>query len=179
MPPQEGAASLCQWDSPCFLCALSHFDNIHNCKPLIHYLKPDIETGKGQTVCPLWIPLIGGTWIVGEHSQQGLALIKGNLIQKCFRNMDRQKIGIGVVCEAAKGIGMGVAIGNVGFDIKDWGAIHQICAAYMEHGSEFPGFLHLQQTDTGQAKTVGAEGGACSEYAHAGVAPQSRRAHRR
>ena len=72
---------------------------------------------------------------------------------------------------------MAVAVGNVGLDVENRGAVHQIPAAHVQNRAEFPGLLHTQKTDAGQPQIVGAEGGAGGEDPHPGVSTQPGRAH--
>lgn len=60
---------------------------------------------------------------------------------------------------------MAVAVGNVGLDVENRGAIHQIRAAHVQNRTEFPGLLHAQKTDAGQPQIVGAERGTGGEDA--------------
>ena len=115
---------------------------------------------------------------MGENADGGFLLVRGQKIQQCGREIHFQQEFSGVVCKAAGGVGVTVAVGDVGLDVKDGGAVHQIGTADMEDGAVFFCMLHPQQVYAGKPQIVGAERGTGGEDAHAGVSAQPGRAHR-
>ena len=83
-----------------------------------------------------------------------------------------------LIRKAAFGIGVGIAVGDVGLDVEDGGAVHQVCTAHMKNGAELLRMLHTQELHAGKPQIVGTEGGAGGKDTHAGIAPQPGRAHR-
>ena len=114
---------------------------------------------------------------MGQNADGGVPLVLREQGQKRGREADVQQKIPGGIRKAAGGIRVAVAVGNVGLDIKNRGAIHQIRAAHVQNRTEFPGLLHAQKTDAGQPQIVGAEGGAGGKDAHPGVPAQPGRAH--
>ena len=102
-----------------------------------------------------------------------------NLFQQMWGKHHVQKIVIRLIGKPAQRFGMGVPIGDIGLDIKDWGSVHQVCAANVEHSPEFRRILDTQQADAGQAQRIGPEGGAGGENTHAGVSSQTGRPYSR
>ena len=115
---------------------------------------------------------------MAEDGGSGVALVLGQAGQQVGGEVHLQDEVPGGVGEAAPGLGVGVAVGDVGLDVKNGRSVHQICAAHVEDGAELLGMLHPQQLDAGQAQIVGPEGGAGGEDADSGVAAQTGRAHR-
>ena len=137
----------------------------------------DIVPGERQSVDALRASLVGWPGVVGQNADGGVPLVLREQGQKRGREADVQQEISGGVREAAGGVRVAVAVGNVGLDVKNRCAIHQVCAAYVQNRAEFPGLLHAQKADAGQPQIVGAEGGAGGKDAHPGVPAQPRRAH--
>ena len=73
---------------------------------------------------------------------------------------------------------MAVCVGDVGLDVKNGGAVHEVRTGDMDHGAKLLRHFHTQQLHTGKAQIVGPEGGPGGEDAHPGIAAQPRRPHR-
>ena len=156
---------------------LLFFQNFSHGQFVILHGEADVVPGKGQTVDALRASLIGGAGVVGQNADGGVPLVLREQGQKRRREANVQQEIPGGVREAADGVRVAVAVGNVRLDVKNWGAIHQVCAAYVQNRAKFPGLLHTQKTDAGQPQIVGAEGGAGGEDPHPGVSTQPGRAH--
>ena len=72
---------------------------------------------------------------------------------------------------------MAVRIGDVGLDIVDGGAVHQVGTAHDEHRPNVRALLNSFQLYAGKPQRVRSEGGAGGKHAHPGVAAKARRAH--
>lgn len=137
----------------------------------------DIVPGERQPVDALRASLIGGPGVVGQNADGGVPLVLREQGQKCGREADVQQEIPGGVRKAAGGVRVAVAVGNVGLDIENRGAVHQVRTAHMQNRAEFPGLLHAQKADAGQPQIVGAERGTGGEDPHPDVSAQPGRAH--
>ena len=70
---------------------------------------------------------------------------------------------------------MAVGVGDIGFDVVDGGAVHQVGTPHDEDGADVGPVLDGLQPDAGQAQRVGPEGGAGGKDAHPGVAAETGR----
>ena len=78
-------------------------------------------------------------------------------------------------CEACGGVRVAVGVGNVGLDVVDGGAVHQVGAPHDEDGADVRPVLDGFQLDAGQSQRIGPEGRAGGKYAHPGVAAEAGR----
>ena len=85
-------------------------------------------------------------------------------------------MALGLRREALGGLGMGVHIGQIGLDVIEGGAVHQISPQNVKHRP--PGGVQLDpfQLHAGEPQRIGAERGAGGKNSHPGVAPQPGRA---
>ena len=67
---------------------------------------------------------------------------------------------------------MAVPIGEVGLDVQDGGAVHQVRAPDMEHRAQGVRVHNAVQPHGGEADGIGPEGGAAGEDPHPLIAPQ-------
>ena len=114
---------------------------------------------------------------MGQNADGGVPLVLREQGQKRGREVDVQQKIPGGVRKAAGGVRVAVAVGNVGLDVENRGAVHQVRTAHVQNRAEFPGLLHTQKADAGQPQIVGAERGTGGEDAHPGVSAQPGRAH--
>ena len=156
---------------------LQRYD-LANGQPVILHRKPDIEPGKGQAVNPSGLALVAGAGVVAENADGGGALVFRQKLQKGRGEGHLQKKVICGVREAAQGIGMGVCVGDVGFDVENGGAVHQVRAGNVDDRAKLLRHFHTLEPDAAQSQIVGPEGGPGGEHAHAGVAAQAGRADR-
>ena len=120
-----------------------------NCQGVIVHGETDVAAGEGQPINPDRITLVGWAGVVGQHTQQRLTLIMWNPIQQIIWEIHMQKEISGVIGKPADGFWVGIAIGDIGLNIKDWGSVHQVCAANVEHSPEFRRILDTQQPNAG------------------------------
>ena len=137
----------------------------------------DIVPGERQSVDALRASLVGWPGVVGQNADGGVPLVLREQGQKRGREADVQQEVPGGVCEAAGGVRVAVAVGNVGLDVENRGAVHQVRTAHMQNRAEFPGLLHAQKADAGKPQIVGAERGTGGKDPHSGVSAQPGRAH--
>ena len=133
--------------------------------------------GKVQGVEPLRLVLVPGAGVVGQDAGEGGALLRRERLRRAG-GVAHPEGGPGVRGKATAGLRLAVGIGNVGFDVKDGSAVHQVRAAHLQHQALRP-LLHRQQLHAAEPQGIGPEGRAGGKDAHAGVAPQPGRPHRR
>ena len=138
----------------------------------------DVEAGEGEAVDSARLALVAGAGVVDEDADGGGALFGGELIQQGFGEIDLENKFVGGIGEAAQGVGVGICVGDVGLDVENGGAVHQVRAGDMDDGSVVLCEFHALQLHAAQAQIVGPEGGAGGEDAHAGIAAEPRRADR-
>ena len=73
---------------------------------------------------------------------------------------------------------MAVGIGQIGLDIQDRGAVHQVGAAYVQNGPQHGVRFDSLQPHGGQADRIGPKRRSRGKNAHASVAAQLGRPHR-
>ena len=151
--------------------------NLYDCQDAVFDTETDIISREGQAVDSFRVVLVGGTRVVPKNAQQSLSFFCRYLCQKIGREFHIQQKFPGMIGKAAQSLRKGIAIGNVGLNVKYRRPVHQIGTAYVEHCAKFFRFFHIQKPDAGQAQTVWAERGTGSEYAHAGISAQPGRAH--
>ena len=98
-------------------------------------------------------------------------------LQQVRGDNDLQGLSGGDGGKAAKGFRVAVGIGNVGLDVQNGGAVHQVGPLDPEHRA-LGGLADACQLHAGQGDGVGPEGGAGGKDPHPGVAPQPGRTHR-
>lgn len=136
----------------------------------------DIVPGERQSVDALRASLIGGAGSWDRTPMAASRLSSGSRDRSAGGKLtfSRKSPAVSV---AAGGVRVAVAVGNVGLDVENRGAVHQVCTAHVQNRAEFPGLLHTQKADAGQPQIVGAERGTGGEDAHPGVSAQPGRAH--
>ena len=73
---------------------------------------------------------------------------------------------------------MAIRKGQIGLDVQNGRAVHEIGSGHMEHRTVLGVQLHVQQLHGGQTDGIGAEGGTGGKDAHTGFAPQPGWQHR-
>ena len=86
---------------------------------------------------------------MGENTYGGLLFVFRQTIQKVLRKVYLQQEFSGLIGESASGICMTVTIWDVGLDIEDRCAIHEIGTSYMQNRTEFLRMFNAQQPDAG------------------------------
>ena len=86
-------------------------------------------------------------------------------------------VGAGLPGKALGGIRVAVRIGNVGLDIVDGGAVHQVGTAHDEHRPHVRALLNGLQLYAGKPQRVRPEGRPGGKHAHPGVAAKAWWAH--
>ena len=96
-----------------------HFDDLcHRQNPISH-AKPHVIPGKGQSVLPCRVFLVGGPGVLGQHIVERLALVLRDLGQQVIGKYDAQRFPGYCVGEAAGGIGAAVGVGQIGLDAPE------------------------------------------------------------
>ena len=70
---------------------------------------------------------------MGENGQEGRLSLRWDFVQQFRRALHRHHPLIQLGRESGLGVRMAVGVGNVGLDVKDGGAIHQVRSGHMEH----------------------------------------------
>ena len=97
---------------------------------------------------------------MAENTDGSRPLVLRETLQQVFREFYVQEKVAYPVRKAAGGGWLTVAVGNVGLDVKDGGAVHQIGAAHNQYITILPGMAHFQELYAGQGQIVGPERGA-------------------
>ena len=121
--------------------------------------------------------LIAGTGVLGQRIEKGLPPLRGD---------GREHAGVGPHLksgqrggrEAAPCVGVAVGVGQIGFDIQNRSAVHEVGAAYMQNGPQRGVRFDSLQAHGGQADGVGPKRRPRGKYAHAPVAAQLGRPYR-
>ena len=124
---------------------------------------------------PLRVVLVGGTGVVFEHTPQAVPLVCRDPGPERLRAGDVQMVELRLRRKACSCIRVAVGIGNVGLDVVDGGAVHQVGSPHDEHRADFRPNLNGFQFHAGQPQRVGPERRPGGEDAHPGVAAQPRR----
>ena len=107
------------------------------------YLQP----GKLHTVHPLRVVLVGGAGVTGKHAlQRGAVGFRYGLPQR-FRAGHFQMVGAGLPGKALGGVRVAVGVGDIGLDIVDGGAVHQVGTAHDEHRPDVGPVLIVRGAD--------------------------------
>ena len=140
------------WPSVFWGLYLFHF---HDGQNIILNRKADIESCKGNAVDPVRFALVGGTGVVTQNTHSGGLFVRGQDVFKVIRKHHiQQKLACGVR-KAAGGFRVAIAVGNIGFDVENGRAVHQIGATHMQHRSVLLGMLDAQQFHTGKPQVIG------------------------
>ena len=115
---------------------------------------------------------------MGQHAPQALLLGGGDAGPEGRVAFDVEVVHLGLAREALGGVGVAVGVGNIGLDVVDGGAVHEVGSPHDEDGAHVGTNLDFFQLDAGQAQRIGPEGRAGGENAHAGVAAEAGRADR-
>ena len=78
------------------------------------------------------------------------------------------------VDKAAAGLGMAVGKGNVGLDVEDGGAVHEVGPLDMEHGSVGSMEVDGEESYGGESQRIGTEGRPGGPHTYSLVASQAR-----
>ena len=152
-------------------------DDLPDRQPVPLHGEAHIHPGKGHAIDPPGVVLVGGTGVLRQHAQQSPALFRRHSLQQRRRAVHRQRPAGHGVGKAAGGLRVGVGVGDVGLDVVDGRAVHQVRPGHMEEGAVPAAKLHPHQAHGGQADGVGAEGGAGGKHPQPPVAAQAGRAH--
>ena len=140
------------------------------------HLEVDFQTAELHAVDPLGVVLVGGAGVVFQHTLQRRLLVGRHFGPEGVAADHVQVVEPGLRCETCRGIRVAVGVGDIGFDVVDGGAVHQVGAPHDEDGADVGPVLDGLQPDAGQAQRVGPEGGAGGKDAHPGVAAETGRA---
>ena len=105
-----------------------------------------------------------------QNTDGGLLLALRQDVQQFGGKDNFQKKIRCIVRETAGGLWVAIAIGDVGLDVENGCAVHQVGAAYMEYSAVFFRMFHSQQLHAGQSQLIGSERGPGGEHTHAGIA---------
>ena len=133
----------------------------------------DVETCKTDAVDSIRVFLVGGAGVVPQNTDSGCLLALWQPVQQIRREVYFQKKRTGTICEAAGSISVAIAVRNVGLDVENGCAVHQVGSPNMQYSSKLCTLLHTQQFDTGKSQIIGPERGASGKNTHAGVAAKS------
>ena len=122
--------------------------------------------------------LIGGAWVLGQHADQRLPQFLRHLSEQFRGDIHLQGGLLGRAGKASHRLRTAVGVGNIGLDIIDGTAIHQIGPGDMDHRSLRGVQFHPFQPHAAQPDGIGPERRTGGKDPHAGIAPQTRRAHR-
>ena len=139
------------------------------------HLEVDFQTAELHAVDPLGVVLVGGAGVVFQHTLQRRLLVGGHFGPEGVAADHVQVVGPGLRCETCGGIRVAVGVGDIGFDVVDGGAVHQVGAPHDEDGADVGSVLDGFQLDAGQSQRIGPEGRAGGKYAHPGVAAEAGR----
>ena len=128
-------------------------------------------TGKVHAVDPVRVVLVGGPGVSGENPKQGTGLVLRQTLQQGRRAVHLQ-LGAAGGGEAPQGLRVAVCVGEVGLDVQNGGAVHEVGPRDDELGAVGGVEPDLLQLHGGEADGVGPEGGAGGKDPHALVAPQ-------
>ena len=132
-------------------------------------------TSKLHAVDPLRVVLVGGAGVVFQHALQS-GLLDGRHSGPEAGVADHgQVVELSLCREACGGVRVAVGVGDVGLDVVDGGAVHQVGAPHDEDGADVRPVLDGFQLDAGQSQRIGPEGRAGGKYAHPGVAAEAGR----
>ncbi len=118
-------------------------------QPAVPNGKPQIKTGEIQSVDPFRVALVGGAGVVRENGDGSFPLVRRKLLQQVRGEVNCKQKVVCPVGKASGGIRMAVTVGNVGLDIEDRRAVHQIRPRDMQHGAKLRKLFHAQQADAG------------------------------
>ena len=90
-----------------------------------------------ETVYPSWVVLIVRAWVAGQDAFYGLPLTWGEVVFLTDRvgDADLQGVVVSFRSPACRGFGVRVGKWQVGFDVQDGSAIHQIGTFYVDDGT--------------------------------------------
>ena len=123
--------------------------------------------------------LIGRARVLREHSAQCVQLFRREARREHVRYLHGERALPFAGGEAAERARRGVRVGDVGLDVENGRAVHQVGAGNAQHGPFGRGELHGLQLHAGEAEGIRPHGRARGENAHARVPAQARRAHQR
>ena len=99
---------------------------------VIFHGEADIKSREGEAVDPSGLALVAGPGVVTEDAHGGGALGFRQKGQQAGGEVHLQEEFPGGVREAAQGLGVGISVGDVGLDVKNGGAVHQIRTGDMD-----------------------------------------------
>ena len=139
------------------------------------HLEVDFQPAELHAVDPLRVVLVGGAGVVFQHTLQSGLLVGRHSGPEAGVADHGQVVELGLCREAPGGVRVAVGVGDVGLDVVDGGAVHQVGAPHDEDGADVRPVLDGFQLDAGQSQRIGPEGRAGGKYAHPGVAAEAGR----
>lgn len=133
------------------------FNMTDNELPFI-YPELHLQSRERQTVYTLRVPLVGGAGVLGQHSDKGSPVRLWDQRQPRLRQFHRKPPFRALGRKAPHRLRMAVSVGQIGLDIVNGCAVHQISPPDMEHRPQPAAELHPLQPDAGQAKGLGLYG---------------------
>ena len=104
---------------------LLYFANLQHPQCLLRDLKANVISGKGQSIDPFRILLIGGSGVMGQHLNGSRPLALGELFQQFRRKVHIQEEIPGRVRKAAGGIRLDTLFLDEGFGSLDEDSLEQ------------------------------------------------------
>ena len=152
-------------------------DVLHH-KQVVRHSETDLPPGKGEDIAPLRTVVVGGAGILGQDADEAVPQGGGDPLQKRRGKRDVKGLPGMPVGESAGGLRVAVAVAEIGLDVIDGGAVHEIRPGDVEQRPQSGVKLHPLQPHGGQADGVGAEGGAGGKDPYAGIPAQPGRTDR-
>ena len=115
----------------------------------------DFQPAKLHAVDPLRVVLVGGTRVVFQHTLQSGLLVGRHSGPEVGVADHGQVVELGLCREACGGVRVAVGVGDVGLDVVDGGAVHQVGAPHDEDGADVRPVLDGFQLDAGQSQRIG------------------------
>ena len=115
---------------------------------------------------------------MGQHAPQALLLCLRDPCPEGGVTLHIQVVHPGLGRKARRGIRVAVGVWDIGLDVVDGGAVHEVGAPHDEDRAHLGPDLDFFQLDAGQAQRIGPERRAGGKHAHPGVAAQAGRADR-
>ena len=154
--------------------------NIRNGERVARNREFHLVMGKLHAVDAAAILLITRARVAGEGAAQCGEGIGIEACGKRFGNYHIEhfaflRVRVG---ESACSIGVAVGVGQIGLNVVDRSAVHQVGASHYKHWRIGAIVVYAYEPHRGQAYSIRSEGRASGKDAHASVAAQARRANR-
>lgn len=133
-----------------FLCDYFQYGILH--------LESDFLASIFDDIDALVIVLIARAWVAGKEVVKGGYLLGRKAVAETVWNKD---LKWWFLCrflrESSACIGNGIDVGEVGLDVEDGSAIHEVGTCDKKHGTFRRGGLYAKQLDDGKSNGVGTE----------------------